>query len=277
MTPPVGGELEPSAGAGTGGNAEPDPELLETVRARPLPRHVALIMDGNGRWARAKNLPRVAGHREGVTAARETVRAAGRLGIGFLTLYAFSSENWMRPATEVNFLMRLLERSVDRELPALLDANVRLRVLGELETLDPGVRRSVERATRTTEANTGLTLNIALNYGARRELVRAVRALAARVARGELRADAIAEADIAGALDTGGTPDPDLLIRTSGEFRLSNFLLWQVAYTELVVLPVLWPDFTPRDLYLAIAEFQRRSRRFGGLETAPDPGSPPTG
>jgi len=277
LTAPAGGELEPSAGAGTGRNAEPDAELLEAVRVRPLPRHVAVIMDGNGRWARAKNLPRVAGHRQGVTAARETVRAAGRLGIGFLTLYAFSSENWTRPATEVNFLMRLLESSVDRELPALLDANVRLRVLGELETLDPGVRRSVERAMRKTEANTGLTLNIALNYGARRELVRAVRALAARVARGELRADAIEEADIAGALDTGGTPDPDLLIRTSGEFRLSNFLLWQVAYAELMVLPVLWPDFTPRDLYLAIAEFQRRSRRFGGLETAPEPSSPPTG
>jgi undecaprenyl diphosphate synthase len=234
-------------------------------------------MDGNGRWARARSLPRVAGHREGVRAAREAVRAAGRLSIGFLTLYAFSSENWVRPPAEVNFLMRLLEGSVDRELPELLDANIRLRVLGELETLDPGVRRSVERAMRTTEANTGLTLNIALNYGGRQELVRAVRALAGRVARGEMRADTISEGDIAGALDTAGTPDPDLLIRTSGELRLSNFLLWQVAYTELVVLPVLWPDFTPRDLYRAVQEFQRRSRRFGGLEPAPAPGSTPAG
>jgi undecaprenyl diphosphate synthase len=226
-------------------------------------------MDGNGRWARARGLPRAAGHREGVRAAREAVRAAGRLPLGFLTLYAFSSENWARPPAEVNFLMRLLEGSVDRELPELSDANVRLRVLGELETLDPGVRRSVERAMQKTEANTGLTLSIALNYGARQELVRAAQALAARVARGEMRADAISEDDIAGALDTAGTPDPDLLIRTSGELRLSNFLLWQVAYTELVVLPVLWPDFAPRDLYHAVQEFQRRSRRFGGLEPAP--------
>jgi undecaprenyl diphosphate synthase len=271
LTPPAAGEVGPATEGG--GGAGSDAELLGGIRARPLPRHVAVIMDGNGRWARARGLPRVAGHREGVKAARETVRACGRLGIEVLTLYAFSSENWTRPAAEIRFLMRLLESSVERELPALLDANVRLRVLGERETLDAGVRRSVEEAIGRTAANTGLTLNIALNYGGRRELVRAVRALAARVARGELAADAIEEADVAAALDTAGTPDPDLLIRTSGELRLSNFLLWQVAYTELVVLPVLWPDFTPRELYLAIAEFQRRGRRFGGLATPP-PTSP---
>jgi undecaprenyl diphosphate synthase len=260
----VGTHAQPPATRGAPG----DPPLLAAIRARPLPRHVAIIMDGNGRWARARGLPRVAGHREGVKAARETVRAAGRVGIEHLTLYAFSSENWTRPEAEVAFLMRLLKSSVDRELPELLDANVRLRVLGELAPLDGGVRQSVERALRRTAANSGLTLSIALNYGGRRELVRAVRAVASRVARGELAPDAIEEADIAGALDTVGVPDPDLLIRTSGEFRLSNFLLWQVAYTELVVLPVLWPDFAPRDLYLAIAEYQRRSRRFGGLEGA---------
>jgi undecaprenyl diphosphate synthase len=245
--------------------AADDPALFEALRQQPLPRHIAVIMDGNGRWAGLRGLPRVAGHRQGVRAARETVRAAGRLGVGYLTLYAFSSENWARPAAEVSFLMRLLESSVDEELPSLVDNNVRLRTLGELATLDPGVQRSVERAVRATEGNTGLTLLIALNYGGRRELLRAVRTLAAGVARGTLRPEAIEEASIAAELDTAGVPDPDLLIRTSGEYRLSNFLLWQVAYTELLVLPTLWPDFSPRDLYGAVAEYQRRSRRFGGL------------
>jgi undecaprenyl diphosphate synthase len=239
--------------------------LLEAIRQQPLPQHVAVIMDGNGRWAGLRGLPRVAGHREGVRAARETVRTAGRLGIGYLTLYAFSSENWTRPAAEVSFLMRLLESSVDEQLPGLIDNNVRLRTLGELTTLDEGVRRSVERAVRATEGNTGLTLLIALNYGGRRELVRAVRSLADGVATGALAPGAIDEASIAAALDTAGVPDPDLLIRTSGEYRLSNFLLWQIAYTELLVLPTLWPDFSPRDLYGAVAEYQRRTRRFGGL------------
>ncbi len=266
MTTPVSGrERGPAAERVMAGVPESEAGLLEALRAEPLPQHVAIIMDGNGRWARARGLPRVAGHREGVTAARETVRAAGRLGIGYLTLYAFSSENWNRPPTEVDFLMRLLESSVLEELPELIRNNVRLRVLGETTTLAQGVRASVERALRATEANTGLTLLIALNYGGRRELVRAVRELAARVARGELHPEAVEEADIARGLDTAGVPDPDLLIRTSGEYRLSNFLLWQVAYTEFLVLPTLWPDFTPRDLYLAVADYQRRSRRFGGL------------
>ena len=170
-----------------------------------------------------------------------------------------------RPAAEVNFLMRLLESSVDAELPGLMENNVRLRILGERDVLAPGVRASVERATAATAGNTGLTLQIALNYGGRREIVRAIRALAGRVARGEILPSAIEEADVASALDTAGGPDPDLLIRTSGEYRLSNFLLWQVAYTELLVVPTLWPDFSARDLYLAVADFQRRSRRFGGL------------
>jgi undecaprenyl diphosphate synthase len=245
--------------------AADDAALLEAIRRQPLPRHVAVIMDGNGRWAGLRGLPRVAGHREGVRAAREAVRTAGRLGLEYLTLYAFSSENWARPAAEVNFLMRLLESSVDEELPSLVENNVRLRTLGELDIVGEGVRRSVERAVRATEGNTGLTLLIALNYGGRRELIRAVRTLATGVARGELVPEAIDEASIAAALDTAGVPDPDLLIRTSGEYRLSNFLLWQVAYTELLVLPTLWPDFAPRDLYGAVAEYQRRSRRFGGL------------
>jgi undecaprenyl diphosphate synthase len=239
--------------------------LLERVRQHPLPRHVAIIMDGNGRWAGQRGLPRVAGHREGVKAAREAVRTAGQLGIEFLTLYAFSSENWSRPLAEVEFLMRLLESSVDAELPGLIENNVRLRTLGSREALAAGVRRSVERAIEATQANTGLTLSIALNYGGRQELVRAVRRVAGRVAAGELRPEAIEEADVAGALDTAGIPDPDLLIRTSGEYRLSNFLLWQVAYTELLVLPTLWPDFSRPEFYQALAEYQRRSRRFGGV------------
>ena len=254
-----------STGSAAGAVAADEAALLEAIRQQPLPRHVAVIMDGNGRWAGLRGLPRVAGHREGVRAARSSVRTAGRLGIGYLTLYAFSSENWSRPAAEVSFLMRLLESSVEEELPELLDNNVRLRTLGDLATLDQGVRRSVERAVRATEANTGLTLQIALNYGGRLELVRAVRSIAADVARGTLTLEAIDEACIAGALDTAGVPDPDLLIRTSGEYRLSNFLLWQVAYTELLVLPILWPDFSPREFYGAVAEYQRRTRRFGGL------------
>jgi undecaprenyl diphosphate synthase len=257
--------LTADSGSAAGAVTADEAALLDGLRQQPLPRHVAVIMDGNGRWAGLRGLPRVAGHREGVRAARETVRAAGRLGIGYLTLYAFSSENWSRPAAEVSFLMKLLESSVEEELPGLLDNNVRLRALGDLASLDDGVRRSVERAIRATEPNTGLTLLIALNYGGRRELVRAVRAVAESVARGALAPGAIDESTIAGALDTAGVPDPDLLIRTSGEYRLSNFLLWQVAYTELLVLPTLWPDFSPRDLYGAVAEYQRRSRRFGGV------------
>jgi undecaprenyl diphosphate synthase len=257
--------LTADSGSAAGAVTADEAALLDGLRQQPLPRHVAVIMDGNGRWAGLRGLPRVAGHREGVRAARETVRAAGRLGIGYLTLYAFSSENWSRPAAEVSFLMKLLESSVEKELPGLLDNNVRLRALGDLASLDDGVRRSVERAIRATERNTGLTLLIALNYGGRRELVRAVRAVAESVARGALAPGAIDESTLAGALDTAGVPDPDLLIRTSGEYRLSNFLLWQVAYTELLVLPTLWPDFSPRDLYGAVAEYQRRSRRFGGV------------
>jgi undecaprenyl diphosphate synthase len=265
LSGPAAGSGERGPGGVVAAGPESDADLLDRIRAQPLPRHVAIIMDGNGRWAGARSLPRIAGHREGVKAARETVRAAGRIGLEYLTLYAFSSENWTRPAPEVDFLMRLLESSVDEELPDLLRNNVRLRTLGEMSALADGVRRSIERALRATEANSGLTLQIALNYGGRQELVRAVRALAGRVARGELGPETIAETDLAGALDTAGVPDPDLLIRTSGEYRLSNFLLWQIAYTELLVLPTLWPDFSPRDLCLAVADYQRRTRRFGGL------------
>ena len=241
----------------------PEAELRSRVLARPRPRHVAIIMDGNGRWATNRGLPRVAGHHQGVKAVRETVRQAGELGIEFLTLYAFSSENWQRPETEVSFLMTLLERTIDGELPDLMAKNVRFRVIGRPAGIPPGVRRRIEHVVTETAANSGLTLVLALNYGGRDEIVDAVRDLARAVRAGALDPEGIDEAAVARALYTDGTPDPDLLIRTGGEMRVSNFLLWQIAYTELWVTPTLWPDFGTRDLYVAVADFQRRDRRFG--------------
>ena len=238
-------------------------ELRELVRSRPLPRHVAVIMDGNGRWATQRGLPRVAGHSHGVTAVRNVARAAGDLGIGFLTLYAFSSENWNRPRHEVSTLMSLLERSIDRELPELMARNVRFRVIGRPNGVPAAVKRRIEHVVLTTATNTGLTLVMAFNYGGRDELVDACRVLAREVEAGRLRPDEIDETRVSRALYTEDVPDPDLLIRTSGEMRVSNFLLWQIAYTELWVTPTLWPDFGARELYLAVRDFQQRDRRFG--------------
>jgi len=243
----------------------PGDKLLEEVRAQPRPAHVAIIMDGNGRWATGRGLPRVAGHREGVKAARAIVRAADAIGLRYLTLYAFSTENWSRPEDEVSMLMRLLEESIYRELPELMENKVRLRVIGRTVGVPLPVRRGLEHVVAATEKNTGLTLLMAFNYGGRDELLDAFRALARRVQTGELAPERISEADVSGALYTDGVPDPDLLIRTSGEMRVSNFLLWQIAYTELWVTPTLWPDFAPADLYRAVADFQRRTRRFGGV------------
>jgi undecaprenyl diphosphate synthase len=245
--------------------AATDAELLARVRALPVPRHVAIIMDGNGRWAVGRGLPRVAGHREGVKAARAIVRAAHEMGVAYLTLYAFSTENWSRPEDEVSTLMKLLEESIYRELPELMERNVRLRVIGRPTGVPQPVLRGLDRVVSETRDNTGLTLIMAFNYGGRDELVDACRALARRVAAGGLDPEAIEEADIAGVLYTSGIPDPDLLIRTSGEMRVSNFLLWQIAYTELWVTPTLWPDFGPGELYRAVADFQGRTRRFGGV------------
>jgi undecaprenyl diphosphate synthase len=242
-----------------------DTKLLEEVRAQPRPAHVAIIMDGNGRWATARGLPRIAGHREGVKTARAIVRAADAIGLRYLTLYAFSTENWSRPEDEVTMLMRLLEESIYRELPELMDNNVRLRVIGRTAGVPLPVRRGLDHVVAETEKNTGLTLLVAFNYGGRDELLDAFRALARRVQAGELAPDGISEADVSGALYTDGVPDPDLLIRTSGEMRVSNFLLWQIAYTELWITPTLWPDFAPADLYRAVADFQGRTRRFGGV------------
>jgi undecaprenyl diphosphate synthase len=241
----------------------PEEELRTRVLAHPRPRHVAIIMDGNGRWATRRGLPRVAGHHQGVKAVRDTVRTAGELGIEFVTLYAFSSENWQRPEAEVSFLMTLLERTIDGELPDLQAKNVRFRVIGRAAGIPGGVRQRIERVVAETAANTGLTLVLALNYGGRDELVDAVRELASAVRAGVLDPAKIDEAAVARALYTEGIPDPDLLIRTSGEMRVSNFLLWQIAYTELWVTPTLWPDFGVRDLCMAVADYQRRDRRFG--------------
>jgi undecaprenyl diphosphate synthase len=240
-------------------------ELLEVVRSQPVPEHVAIIMDGNGRWATRRRMPRVAGHREGVKTARAVVRAAEALGVRYLTLYAFSTENWSRPAQEVSTLMKLLERAIRSELPDLMARNARFRVVGRSSGVPPAVRRGLDHVARETRHNTGLTILLAFNYGGRDELVDAFRALARRVAAGELDPEDIGEKEVAQALYTADIPDPDLLIRTSGEMRISNFLLWQIAYTELWVTPTLWPDFGPAELYRAIADFQRRSRRFGGV------------
>jgi undecaprenyl diphosphate synthase len=230
-----------------------------------VPAHVAVIMDGNGRWATRRGLPRVAGHREGVKAARALVRAGDAIGLRYLTLYAFSTENWNRPEDEVTTLMRLLEESIYRELPELMERNVRLRVIGRGSGVPLPVRRGIDHVVHETRANTGLTLLMAFNYGGRDELLDAFRALARQVRAGEITPEEIGEDHVSRALYTEGVPDPDLLIRTSGEMRISNFLLWQIAYTELWMTPVLWPDFGPIDLYRAIADFQQRSRRFGGV------------
>jgi undecaprenyl diphosphate synthase len=240
-------------------------ELLQLIRSHALPAHVAIIMDGNGRWATRRGFPRVAGHREGAKAARAIFRAADALGLRYLTLYAFSTENWTRPENEVATLMRLLEEAIVRELPELMARNVRLRVIGRQHGVPLPVRRGIERVVRETQDNTGLNLMLAFNYGGRDELLDAFRALAGKVRAGELDPEEISEDHVNRALYTVGIPDPDLLIRTSGEMRISNFLLWQIAYTELWVTPTLWPDFRPLELYRAVADFHGRKRRFGGV------------
>jgi undecaprenyl diphosphate synthase len=256
--------FKPASGASLADlSALPEDDLRVRVLSRPLPRHVAVIMDGNGRWATRRGLPRVAGHQQGVSAVRAVVRAAGELGVEFLTLYAFSSENWNRPSDEVSTLMSILERSIDRELPELMARQVRFRVIGRRGGVPPAVQRRIDRVVEATARTTGLTLLMAFNYGGRDELVDACRALARRVAAGAIGPEDIDEGALGAALYTDGVPDPDLLIRTSGEMRVSNFLLWQIAYTELWVTPTCWPDFGPRDLYLALADFQQRTRRFG--------------
>lgn len=229
------------------------------------PKHIAVIMDGNGRWARQRGLPRSAGHQAGMGAVRECVAGCREAGVDILTLFAFSQENWQRPAEEIEALMQLLEEYVARDGDELRKQGVSVRVMGDLEPLAEPARIAVQQIERETARGTALTLNICLSYGSRAELVRAARLLAEAVAAGQLRPEDIDEAALAARLYTAGLPDPDLLIRTSGEHRLSNFLLWQLAYAEFLVTPVLWPDFTRQDLFAALEEYARRDRRFGRI------------
>lgn len=242
--------------------AAPDP-LANVRRNGAVPRHIAVIMDGNGRWARVRMLPRVLGHRSGMTAVREVIEGAVEAGVEYLSLFAFSRENWERPASEVEALMDLLVEYVGREADELAAKGVQVRVLGDLTRLTPAASAAVEAVVRRTESNRRLILNLFISYGARDELVRAARALAREAAAGRLDPDSITEEAMSARLYTADCPDPDLLIRTSGEQRISNFLLWQLAYAELYITPVLWPDFTRRDLFAAIEDFQRRDRRYG--------------
>ena len=230
-----------------------------------MPAHVAIIMDGNGRWAAQRGLPRFEGHRRGVEAIRRAVRTAGDLGIRYLTVYSFSAENWRRPAQEVSDLMGLLKRFVRHDLAELHANNIRVRIIGEREGLAPDIRLLLEESEQLTRSNTGLTLVIAFNYGGRQEIVNAVRALAEKVKAGVLDPSAIDMESLGAALDTRDIPDPDLVIRTSGEQRVSNFLTWQTAYSEFVFLPDFWPDFDDATFRAAIDEYGRRERRFGGL------------
>lgn len=229
------------------------------------PQHVAIIMDGNGRWAKKRGLPRSAGHERGVEALRRTVEAAGDLGLTYLTVFSFSTENWRRPASEINALFGLLKAYVKRDLNRLAEEGIRVRVLGNRNGVPEDVGALIDKAEQQTAGNSKRFLNIAFNYGGREEILRAMMRLAARVQAGELTSQEISETVMSNALDTSGMPDPDLLIRTSGEYRLSNFLLWQAAYAELVFTDVLWPDFGRDELEAAIETYRKRERRYGAV------------
>ena len=239
---------------------EPDWRLAEAIDPKRLPAHVAIIMDGNGRWANRRNMPRIAGHKAGIDPVRMTVENCARLGIGYLTLYAFSVENWKRPRHEIETLWRLLRYYLRREIPDLMENNIRLNAIGRLDELPAPVVAELEECIAATARNTGLQLNLALNYGGRAEIVDAVNALLRESPK------EVTQEMISARLYTAGQPDPDLLIRTSGEMRVSNFLLWQIAYAELFVTDTLWPDFQRTDLLKAILEYQKRDRRFGGVK-----------
>lgn len=240
-------------------------ELLAEYDPAKVPAHVAVIMDGNGRWAAKRGLPRLAGHSAGAKAVREAIAAAIELGISYLTIYSFSAENWKRPEDEVVGLMSLFVEVLERELSNLQKMDVRVLTIGINDALPTKTRAAFERCVESTADNGGLTLVVALNYGGRQDIVAAARSLAARVARGELAPEQIDESVFASSLSTALIPDPDLVIRTSGEVRISNFLLWEIAYSELWVTPVLWPDFGRVDLLRAVLEYGRRARRFGGV------------
>jgi undecaprenyl diphosphate synthase len=240
------------------------PHLRPEAKAS-LPAHVAIIMDGNGRWAKVRNLPRIEGHRRGADSAREIIRTAGELGIKYLTLYAFSAENWNRPKDEVDALMKYLIHYLKTETPELNKNNVRLEVIGQIYRLPENVQEHLKKSIATLSKNNGLTLVMALSYGSRIEIVDAVRHIAEKVKRGKLAPADITEQVFAQHLYTRNIPDPDLMIRTSGEMRISNFLLWQISYAELVITPTLWPDFRKPQFFAALEEYARRHRRFGGV------------
>jgi undecaprenyl diphosphate synthase len=246
-------------------SASPLPSFGRDMNESSIPRHIAIIMDGNGRWAQSRGLPRSAGHRMGVEAVRRTVRAAIEIGVKYLTIFSFSSENWARPASEIDDLMGLMKRFIRRDLAELHENNVRVRVIGEREGVDAELLGLIDEAVELTNANTALDLVIAFNCGSRAEIARAARRLAERVLEGTIKAEQITPEALSAALDTQSIPDPDLLIRTSGELRLSNFLLWQSAYTEFVFLEACWPDFGRELLQQAIDEYRGRDRRFGGV------------
>ena len=237
----------------------------ENILKGEIPEHIAIIMDGNGRWAKKRAMPRIAGHHEGMKVVRQTTKLANELGVKALTLYAFSTENWKRPKLEVDFLMKLPEEFLGTYLPELVEENVRVRLTGDREGLPPHTIRAVEKAIRDTENNDGLILNFALNYGGRAEIVRAAKRIAEEAKKGTLNTEEIDEKLFSDYLMTEALQDPDLLIRTSGEIRLSNFMLWQLAYSEFLFTDVLWPDFKDVHLLQAIGEYQRRGRRFGGI------------
>lgn len=237
----------------------------EQIDRNNVPEHVAIIMDGNGRWAKKRGLPRAAGHRSGMGAVKRVTMAANDIGVKTLTLYAFSTENWKRPKDEVDYLMKLPEEFLSIELEELIRNNVQIRMMGWKEGLPAHTLSAVEEAERQTRQNTGLVLNFALNYGGRREIVDGMKRIAKQVQEGVLRVEDIAEETISNALLTTGLPDPDLLIRTSGELRISNFMLWQIAYSELAFVDVYWPDFTTEHFYEVISQYQLRNRRFGAV------------
>ncbi len=239
---------------------------MELIQMQEVPKHIAIIMDGNGRWAKSRALPRFIGHREGMHNVRVITKAANAIGVGAITLYAFSTENWKRPSTEVDFLMRLPEEFLADFLPELMELNIRVKMIGEMDGLPSHTSRAVQNAMDKTKDNTGMVLNFAFNYGSRREMVLAVQKIASLVQQGDLNMASITEETISEQLMTSSIGDPDLLIRTSGEYRVSNFLLWQLAYTEFFFSDIHWPEFKAEHLYSAIIDYQKRNRRYGGLK-----------
>ncbi|MCX7983942.1 MAG: isoprenyl transferase [Bacteroidetes bacterium] len=241
-----------------------DTKAQEALRARgEIPQHIAIIMDGNGRWAKRRGLPRIAGHREGINSVRDVVEACGQLGVKYLTLYTFSTENWKRPQDEVSMLMKLLVHSLRNERDKLHKNKVRLKVIGDVSLLPPTVVQELDTALKLTQSNTGLTLILALSYSGRWDILNAIRSLCPKIRSGEIDERSLTESAFSDHLSTSGIPDPDLLIRTSGEMRISNFLLWQLAYTELYIAKEFWPAFRRKQLYEAIESYQQRERRFG--------------